>query len=284
MALAVVFVPLLVAAYISPGKPTGYVNDFAGMLQSDEKQALESKLQDFTVRTGNEIAIVTVPSLGGATVENFATKLFEEWQIGKKDQDNGVLVLIARDDRKIRIEVGYGLEPVLTDAQSHWIIQNQLTPAFREQKYYAGLNSALDIIFEAVSGSSTIPASPPAVNIGFDWILIIFFAFVWLAAILGRSKSWWLGGILGGIGGLIFGVMRASLMLGFISAAILIPLGLLFDFVVSRAYNKHKISGTIPPWWAGGGWGGGSGGSGGGGGFGGFGGGGSGGGGASGGW
>ena len=115
------------------------------------------------------------------------------------------------------------------------------------------------------------------------WLFLIFFVPMWLAAILSRSKSWWLGGVLGGVAGIIIGFIKGFLYAGFIWFVLLVPVGLLFDFFVSRGYSKAKALGHRPPWWVGGGFGGGRGG-GGGGGFGGFGGGGSGGGGSSGGW
>lgn len=276
--------PLVVFAYVSPGAPKGLINDFTGLLKDNEHQQLEEKLTAFEKNTGNEIAVVAIPNLGGDTIENFAVKLFEEWKIGKKGKDNGVLLLVARDDRKVRIEVGYGLEGSLTDAQSSWIIQNVITPAFRENNFYQGLNAAVDKIIAAASGEN-IPEYTPEENRRsggvdyFDLLLLVLFAPLWLASILGRSKSWWLGGVLGGIAGIIIGLIKGFLYAGLVWIGILIPFGLLFDFIVSRTYGKAKLEGRRPPWWIGGGrfGGGGSG-------FGGFGGGGSGGGGSSGSW
>ncbi len=277
--------PLVVFAYVSPGAPKGLVNDFSGLLKDNERQQLEEKLTAFEKNTGDEITVVTIPNLGGDTIENFAVKLFEEWKIGKKGKDNGVLLLVARDDREVRIEVGYGLEGSLTDAQSSWIIQNMIVPAFRDNNFYQGLDSAVDKIIAAASGEN-IPEYVPETNRGsgkvdyFNLLLLALFAPIWLASILGRTKSWWLGGVLGGIAGIIIGFIKGFVYAGVIGMGILIPLGFLFDFVVSRAYGKAKAEGRRPPWWIGGGRIGGGGGSG----FGGFGGGSSGGGGASGRW
>lgn len=283
--LVPMLLPLVVFAYVSPGKPSGFVTDFAGMLKDDEHQQLEIKLEAFEKNTGNEIAVVTIPNLGGDTIENFAVKLFEEWKIGKKGKDNGVLLLVARDDRKVRIEVGYGLEGSLTDAQSSWIIQNVITLAFRENNFYQGLDGAVDKIIAAASGENIPEYEPEQGGSGgrmdyFDILLLVLFAPLWLASILGRSKSWWLGGVLGGIAGIIIGLIKGFVYFGLIGFGVLIPLGLLFDFIVSRAYGKAKVEGRRPPWWIGGSRFGGGSGSG----FGGFGGGSSGGGGASGRW
>jgi len=271
-------------AYYNPGTPTGFVNDYAGMMGGADKQNLETKLVNFEKETSNEISVVTIKSLDGDTIENFAVKLFEDWKIGKAKNDNGILLLISKEDRKMRIEVGYGLEGALTDAQSFWIIDGIMKPAFREEKYYQGIDQAVDKIMAATQGEY-IPESQPAKGLSSKaWENIFWiglFAIMWIASILGRSKSWWAGGVIGGIIGIIIGVIKGFVIFGLVSIAVLIPFGLLFDFIVSKNYAKHKASGTIP-WWIGGGRGG-SGGFGGGG-FGGFGGGSSGGGGASGSW
>ncbi len=284
--VALATIPVVAFAYVSPGKPSGFVNDFAGMMQPQERVRLEQKLSAFASSTSNEIAIVTIKSLDGDTIENYAAKLFEEWKIGKAKKDNGVLLLIARDDRQMRIEVGYGLEGALTDAQSYWIIQNQLVPSFKTGDYYQGIDSAVNQIMAATKGEyvpSSSPQEEQAMNVLFEYWYFIPLMFIWLASVLGRSKSWWGGGILGGIVGIIIGFIKGFLFIGVVSIGVLIPLGLIFDYFVSKSYDKYKSGGGIPPWWLGGG-GGSHGGFGGGGGFGGFGGGRSGGGGSSGNW
>lgn len=275
--------PAVSLAQAGAFQPQGFVSDFAGLLAPSEIEELNVKLSDFEKSTGVEIAVVTIPSLEGDTIENFAVELFEEWGIGKKGQDNGALLLVARDDRAVRIEVGYGLEGVLTDIQSYWIIQNVIVPAFQTGNFFEGINGAVDEIIGAAGGEE-IPAYQSSPQGGsnsfiFQWFWLIFFLPIWLASILGRSKSWWAGGVLGGIAGVILGIIYGFVFTGIISIAVLVPSGLLFDFLVSRAYARGKVSGHIP-WWIGGGRGGGFGG----GGFGGFGGGHSGGGGASGRW
>ncbi len=277
--------PVAVFAYVNPGSPTGFVNDFAGVLSAEQKQQLEQKLSGFEKSTGNEISIAVIKNLGGDTVENFAVELFKDWKIGKKDKDNGALILVAIDDREMRIEVGYGLEGVLTDAQSSWIINNEMVPAFRDNDFYGGLNTATDKIISAIGGEVISEDKPAAPKVDyFNILAFVIFVFVWLGSILGRSKSWWAGGVVGGIAGIIISFIKGFLYFGVISLAILIPLGLLFDFIASKTYSKSKSQGKVPPWWIGGG-GFGSGSKGGGfGGFGGFGGGSSGGGGASGRW
>jgi len=272
-----------VFAYYNPGVPQGFVNDFAGVIDSAVKQDLEQKLVSFEKQTSNEISVVTVESLQGDYIENFAEKLFKEWGIGKAEQDNGVLVLVATEDRKMRLEVGYGLEGALTDAQSNWIINNEMKPAFQRGDYGAGINAAVDAIVAATQGEY-VPAQAGGENGGWDWSFIfwlVIFGFMWLGSILGRSKSWWLGGVLGGLSGIAIAVIWGFIWVGLFSILGLAVFGLIFDYFISKNYSKAKSLGKLPPWWIGGG-GFGSGGSSGG--FGGFGGGMSGGGGSSGSW
>lgn len=275
-------------AYQNPGKPTGFVNDYAGLLDTSSRQTLEGKLAQFEKDASNEISVATITSLNGDTIENFASKLFQDWGIGKKNEDNGVLLLIAKNDKKMRIEVGYGLEGALTDAQSYWIIQNIMRPAFQKNDFIGGINDAVDKIISATKGEY-IPSDNSSKNkkitgnsFEFIFYLFAFFMFVvipWIGSMLARSKSWWAGGIIGFIIGLIL-LFAISQIIGIIAMILLTPLGLLFDHSVSKNYLERKKTGQHPSWWAGGGGFGGGGG----GGFGGFGGGGSGGGGSSGSW
>lgn len=275
--------PLIVSAQIKLGPPRGFVNDFAGLLSVEQRNILENKISTFEKNSGAEIAVVTVPSLEGDTIENFAAELFKQWGIGKKNKDNGILLLIAMAERQVRIEVGYGLEGILTDAQSGWIFDNIIKPAFQQSNFFDGINNAVDKIIGAVSGEEISVYQPSSQQNGeslfFYWFWLILFIPIWLASILGRSKSWWAGGVIGGIIGVILGLIYGFVFTGLVAIGFLVPLGLLFDYLVSRSYARGKETGHFP-WWIGGGRGGGFGG----GGFGGFGGGHSGGGGASGRW
>jgi len=277
-------IPLVVFSYQNPGTPPGFVNDFAGVLTSEQQQSLETKIASFEKDTSNELSVVIIPSLKGDTIENFAEKLFKDWGIGKEKKDNGVLLLVARDDRQMRIEVGYGLEGALTDAQSFWIIQNILRPAFQKGDYYGGISGGVDGIISITKGEfkpdTNLNRGSGINGDSFFFMLWVAWVFlVWTGSVLARSKSWWGGGIVGGITALIVG-LGLTVVLGFVSAIIFIPLGLWLDYIVSRKYTAAKETGQMLPWWIGGRRGSGSGRSG----FGGFGGGHSGGGGSSGSW
>lgn len=283
--LSLFFILAPVFAYFSPGSPSGFVNDYAGMMSGPAKQALEQKLVQFAKDTTNEISVVTINNLQGDTIDNFAVKLFEEWKIGKKDKDNGVLLLISKNDRQMRIEVGYGLEGALPDAICNDIIRNIMRPAFQKNDYDGGITGAVDKIIAATKGEYVPSEKPNTASWSLksieNLIALIFLFLLWLGSVLGRSKSWWAGGVIGAIIGVVL-IFVFSLIIGVIAIIVLAPLGLLFDYLISKNYQKHKSAGTRFPWWIGG-FGGGKG-FGGSGGFDGFGGGGSGGGGSSGSW
>ncbi|HZD60680.1 MAG TPA: TPM domain-containing protein [Anaerolineae bacterium] len=298
MLIAMVGSGLAFAATRFP-EPVGYVNDFAGILTQRTVTELEGTLKTYEEQSGNEIAVVTVRDLQGTTVEDFAVRLFEKWKIGKKVEDNGALLLITAKERKIRIEVGYGLEPDLTDAEAYNIINNTIAPAFKASDYDRGVTAGVDAMMKAISGSVGPGAEPALPDEPRSWVdernlpqllypiaFMVFVVLQWFAAIMARTRSWWLGGLIGALIGLAIALF--SVVLGIIAIVILTPLGFLFDYVISRIYEeygKHRDEERDVrriPWWAGGHWG--PGGFGGGGGFGGFGGGRSGGGGASGGW
>ncbi len=274
-----------VLAYESPGSPTGYVNDFAGMLLPETKETLIATLTQFTQETSSEISVVTVNDLGGDSIENFANELFREWGIGTEKNDNGVLLLVSKEDRKVRIEVGYGLEGALPDATANAIIQNDILPEFKNGDYDLGVTHGVESIIQATKGEYTIPE--PKTASGFGRVIevlffVVFFGFNILVSILAPSKSWWLGGVIGGVLGIILGFIFWSFVGGAILGAILLALGLFVDFFVSKSYQKRGFT-RNSRWGPGGGWtSGGSSSSGGG--FGGFSGGSSGGGGASGSW
>lgn len=284
--LALFALPIGASAFAVPERPTGFVQDYASLLTPEQVTALESKLSAFEQSTTNEIAVVTIPSLDGDTVENVAQEIFTKWGIGKADKNNGVLFLVSLGDRQTRIHTGYGVEGDLTDLGTSYIQDEVVAPAFKNGDYSAGINGAVDKMIEALGGANIVPKDYNAnsSDSGTEWLPLVFaivFVFQILVAILGRSKSWWFGGVLGGgIGLVIWYFLISSLLIAIPAILALTGFGLLFDFLVSRAHQKKQTSGSYP-WWFGGGRGGFGGG---GGGFGGFGGGMSGGGGSSGRW
>ena len=247
----------LSSAFDIPERPQSFVNDYANILSVGDKTSLETKISDFEKQTSNEIAVVIIPSLDGDTVENVAQNIFTKWGIGKKDKNNGVLILIAMTERKTRIHTGYGVEGDLTDLATSYIQSEILTPAFRQNNYYAGIDGALDKMIEALGGNNIAPENySPAkkFKISFELILFGFFILQWIIAILGRSKSWWGGGVFGAlIGGGIWLFASLSLIFSIFLFFFFIVFGLGLDFFVSRKYQAVKNAGGHFPWWIGGG-------------------------------
>jgi uncharacterized protein len=143
-----------------PESPQGWVSDFAGILSEDTKSQISGLIDEVKRSTGAEIAVVTVPSLEGMTIEEYAVKLFKAWGIGKKGEDNGVLFLIAPNERKTRIEVGYGLEAVITDGRAGEIIRETVLPFFKAGDYDQGILQGSMQIAALISGKDFVPSVP----------------------------------------------------------------------------------------------------------------------------
>lgn len=137
------------------------INDRAGVLSSDREAELERRLEAYERATGHQLAVLTLPSLEGEPLEDYTMRVVEAWKLGRKDRDDGILLLVANQDRKVRIEVGYGLEGDLPDATAGRIVREIIAPAFRRGDYDAGISGAVDAIIGATGGDGT-PLPPPA--------------------------------------------------------------------------------------------------------------------------
>ncbi|MGB9697379.1 MAG: TPM domain-containing protein [Ignavibacteria bacterium] len=129
-----------------------YVVDQTGTLSPSEKASLISKLRTFDTQTSTQIVIVIINSLEGKTIEETSIEIAEYNKIGRKGKDNGILILVAKNDKKVRIEVGYGLEGILPDVRANDIIERDITPNFRAGKYYEGLDRAINSIMKITRG------------------------------------------------------------------------------------------------------------------------------------
>ena len=132
--------------------PPRLVNDLAHLMQPTEVEALEQKLVAYNDSTSSQITVVTVPSLDGDEIADYAQKLYESWGIGRKGKNNGILVLVAQQEHAARIQTGYGLEGAVPDALAKRIITNVLVPAFRQNQFYAGLDRATDQLIALAKG------------------------------------------------------------------------------------------------------------------------------------
>lgn len=135
-----------------PPAPAGRVNDYAGLLRPPDRERLESRLAERERATGAQVVVAIFRSLEGQSLEDFSIRLAQQWRIGQKSLDNGVILLVFVDDRKVRLEVGYGLEPVIPDIVAGALIRETLAPRFREQRYAAGIEAATDAIYARISG------------------------------------------------------------------------------------------------------------------------------------
>ncbi len=158
------------------------IHDEANVLSQDTIDFLEKKLTAYEDSTSNQIAVLVISTLNGEPIENYSLRVAEAWKLGQRDKDNGVLLLVAVDDHKMRIEVGQGLEGVLTDAHSNRIIRNELAPAFRRNDYSIGIVVGVDSIIKTIAGEySAADVTPSAQLSGWER----FFGGLFVFGILG---------------------------------------------------------------------------------------------------
>jgi uncharacterized protein len=166
LSIALVFCVLLGHVSFSHGLDVpplrARVNDLAGLLSQEQASRLEDQLAQFEQETSHQVAVLTIPTLDGEDIEGFSIRVAENWKMGHKGNDNGVILLIARDDRKLRIEVGYGLEGVLPDAIANRIIQEVIVPRFRDRDFPGGIESGASAIIQTIRGEriSVAPRNP----------------------------------------------------------------------------------------------------------------------------
>jgi uncharacterized protein len=141
---------------------TGRVVDAAEVLSPAARERLGAALKAHEDRTTNQVVVLTVPELAGESVEDYATRVFEDWKLGRRDRDNGVLVLVAPSDRRMRIEVGYGLEGTLTDAVAGRIIRNQMTPRFKSGDFDGGVIEGVEAVVAVLEGRGGDAGAGPA--------------------------------------------------------------------------------------------------------------------------
>jgi uncharacterized protein len=202
-----------------PAVPTlmRHVTDLTGTLSAQQVAMLDAKLRSFEDSTSNQIVVLMIPTLGSASLEDFTMRVAEANRIGVKGRDNGALLFIAKDDRRVRIEVGYGLEGALPDITSGQIIRNELGPHFRNGEYYEGIDAAVDAMMAATRGEYKAEKkkkedSPLGIMPLFIILLIVFMiirnSFGGPRGMLGGRRSSWGGGPFfggGGFGGGGFG-------------------------------------------------------------------------------
>ena len=151
--------PVRSASALETPRLQARVNDDAKLFSPEQARSLEAKLEAHEKKTSNQIVVLTLPSLEGEALEDFSVRVGREWGLGQEKRNNGVLILVAAKERAIRIEVGFGLEGALTDAESSAIIRNVIVPAFQQGDFYGGIDLSVDAIQTAVAGE--FKAEPP---------------------------------------------------------------------------------------------------------------------------
>jgi len=261
--------PLVAQAFDVPPND-GFVTDTAGILKEEDRVSISKVLQDYQASTTNEIAVLIIKSLNGEPIADVAVEVGRKWGVGTKDKSNGILLLIAYDDHQIFLATGYGLEGAVPDIVEKGIIDQELTPKFRNGDYAGGILAAIDALRQHIVGEYKADRYANASSGGDgSWAFIMFVVIILLQAglvFLGQTKSWWLGGVIGAA----IGFILALVFTWWWSVPFLVIVGLLIDYIASKMYKpgKRRRGGGGGMW--GGGFGSGGGSGGGGGGFGGF--------------
>ncbi|MGZ8501067.1 MAG: TPM domain-containing protein [Candidatus Binatia bacterium] len=150
--LLIIFLLLFSAVAVALDVPQlrGRVNDYANVLQTSQAQALEAQLAQLERDTGHQVVVLTIPTLDGEDIEGFSIRVAENWKVGKKGYDNGAILVVAVKDRRLRLEVGYGLEGVLPDAIAKRVIADYIVPHFRQQDYAGGIIAGIDAVQKVI--------------------------------------------------------------------------------------------------------------------------------------
>jgi uncharacterized protein len=262
-AAVLVFFALTTWAQLAVPPLTARVTDQTGTLTREQQAGLERMLQEFEARKGTQIAVLMVASTKPEPIEQYALRVGEQWKIGRNKVDDGAILVVAKDDRALRIEIGYGLEGVLNDATASRIIREVIVPRFREGDFYGGINAGLDRMMRLIDGEP-LPApqknASPAAEGGWMQLLPMLL----IVALIG-------GGILRAMFGRFLGAAATGGVVGFLAwtlaGTLLIALiAALFAFIFTlgggggrRYYGGGFPGGGIGFPRGGGGWGGGGG-------------------------
>ena len=253
------------AAQIAVPPLKSRVTDLTGTLDAQQLTALERTLAAFEARKGAQVAVLVVPSTKPETVEQYAVRVEEAWKLGRKGVDDGVLLLVAKDDRRLRIEVGYGLEGALPDAAAKRIIDEDITPRFKQGDFYGGIGAGIDRIARVIEGEP-LPAPrarPQGSQISeyLDWVVPGIFILVIgggaLRAVFGRFLG---SGIMAGVAGFLAFLVAGSLFIAALFALFVFVTGLFGSAL--RGGQGGDWGGSGGGWSSGGGGGGFSGGGG----------------------
>ncbi|MBQ4913010.1 TPM domain-containing protein [Maribacter sp. MMG018] len=245
-----------------------FVTDSAHIFSSEEARRLNQKLQDFEKETTNQVVVVTIEQLGFETIEGYANGLFNQNGVGASGKDNGLLILFAESDREVRIEVGYGLEPYITDAVASRIIRNTMIPLFKKERYYEGIDDGVDQIIEFLNNPEAIEEFKNDIAaserkgeiIGFIFMGVFVLVFVGVGGFLFYSGYRVLvevfrGVFMGKLGVIpgFFMLISSSFSSLFALAFVVIPLGVGYSVYTSSNHIDTIMEGVLDNpynlWW-----------------------------------
>ncbi len=259
LAVLVLLTPSMGTPAVEVPRLQARVTDLAGVLTPEQSANLEARLKAFEESDSTQVAVLIIPTLEGEALEDYSVRVATAWRLGQKGRDNGALLLIAMKERKVRIEVGYGLEPTLTDAKCFQIIQNEILPRFREGQFYEGIGAGVDAIMQVVRGVYQPTGAGPATTSrrsggsAINWLIVLFFPLVWILSFTGK----WGGGIIGaGAGALLpYSFFGPSLLLMLIGGGVGSLIGIALGALVRGASNSGTRWGGFggPTFWGGGG-------------------------------
>lgn len=232
LAAALLFPPAYTAAEIAVPPLKARVTDLTATLTSDQRAALEQKLAALEARKGSQVAVLLVPTTQPETVEQYAIRVFDQWKLGRKGMDDGVLLLVAKNDRKLRIEVGYGLEGAIPDAIAKRVMDEDIVPLFKQGNFYGGISAGTDRVSKLIEGESmpppkrtTAPGSGWSTETFFIGFIILAMASQLLHSLLGRFLGAGVAGVAAGIVGYVLAGLTAAVIIGLIAFVISLFIG-----------------------------------------------------------
>jgi len=232
LAAALLFPPAYTAAEIAVPPLKARVTDLTATLTSDQRAALEQKLAALEARKGSQVAVLLVPTTQPETVEQYAIRVFDQWKLGRKGMDDGVLLLVAKNDRKLRIEVGYGLEGAIPDAIAKRVMDEDIAPLFKQGNFYGGISAGTDRVSKLIEGElmppprrTAAPGSGWSTETLFIGFIILAMASQLLHSLLGRFLGAGVAGIAAGIVGYVLAGVAAAAIIGLIAFVISLFVG-----------------------------------------------------------
>ena len=228
----------------------GRVTDLTGTLTREQVASLEEKLRAFEARKGSQIAMLMLPTTAPETIEQYSLRVAEQWKVGRKKVDDGAILVIAKNDRALRIEVGYGLEGVLNDATASRIIREVIAPRFREGDFYGGIDAGIDRMMRVIDGEP-LPAPARAAPQADGGVLQVLPVLLILALVVGAALRRMLGRfvgsiVAGGAVGLIAWMLAGVLFVAVIAGI----LAFFFTLVAGGAYGPRSWSRSSTATWA----------------------------------